>query len=82
MNRSLVFDHDIHDMACHEEGHAHGCPCGAGGDAIRLSMLRCSECGDFLDETGSCVMHGLLDPEMADPNREGDPAFNGAFDKW
>ena len=54
-----------------------------------LSMLRCSECGELLDSFGCCVVHGLLDTEALDgydeppdTNREGDPAFNGAFNRW
>ena len=60
--------------------HGPTCPGAAGGDHI-LSMLRCSECGVILDD-GSCPTHGLLDPEAAAWNREGDPAWNGAFDRW
>lgn len=61
--KTAAYDHDAIPQTCNDEGHAHGCPCMAGSDAIRLSYLRCSECGDFLDETGRCAMHGLLDPE-------------------
>lgn len=44
--------------------------------ATPLSLLRCSECGDLLDD-GICENHGRLDD-----GREGDPAWNGVFDKW
>lgn len=80
---------------CGDPTHVDGCPGAAGGDhdprpvEVRLSMLRCSECGDLLDSFGCCVIHGLLDTEVMDGydqppdmNREGDPAFNGAFDRW
>ncbi len=78
--KSPTYDHDIEDIGSCPEDHVPGCPGRAGGDhelIVPLSMLRCSECGDLLDGFGACEVHGQLDD-----NREGDPAFNGAFDRW
>jgi hypothetical protein len=33
---------------------------------VRLSLLRCDECENFLEWDGTCTIHGLLDPEASD----------------
>lgn len=80
MTAGLVYDHDALPETCHAEGHIPGCAGRAGGDheylTSALSMLRCSECEDLLDD-GICANHGPLDD-----GREGQPEFNGAFDRW
>jgi hypothetical protein len=82
MNAGLVIDHDALPEVCDQRDlHVPGCPCGAGGDpeylTSALSMLRCSECGGLLDGFGRCPMHGPIDLDL-----EGQPEFNGAFDRW
>ena len=73
-------EYGIASADCREAGHIDGCPGAAGGDhEVRVSYLRCSECGDLLDGYGRCELHGTLDPEF---DREGQPEFNGAFDRW
>lgn len=86
---NLVIDNDALPETCSDAdprgSHVPGCPGMAGGDheyvTAPLSMLRCDECGDLLDGYGACDIHGPLDIEAFE-NREGDPAFNGAFDRW
>ncbi len=78
--KTSTYDHDALPETCSED-HVPGCPGRAGGDheyIVPVSYMRCSECGDLLDD-GECVTHGLLDPNEG---REGLPEFNGAFDRW
>lgn len=62
----VIEERATHDPECTERYGAGGdCTCGPDVKA-RLSMLRCSECGELLDSYGCCVLHGLLDTEAMD----------------
>jgi hypothetical protein len=85
MNADGVRDpgNDQFGETCSEPGHVHGCPGMAGGDhelirdAVREVLdLDGPDPSWFEDEEG--YVRAPLNYE----NREGDPAFNGAFDKW
>lgn len=69
MNPNGSRDPDLRPDQCQEEHHVPGCPGAAGGDHEPDPAW-------FEDEDG-----WVMAP-LSYENREGDPAFNGAFDKW
>lgn len=96
--RSDVYPPEVEALAemttCSDETHAHGCPCGMGGEAIeRCYICRRRDGGvnvtldgavrlvcDTCWERGQDEVRIPLDySEDEFDNREGQPEFNGAF---
>lgn len=72
MNPNGSTSDDLLPELCHEPGHVHGCPGMAGGDHEFESFPE-----DWFEDD-----EGYVRVPLSYENREGDPAFNGAFDRW
>lgn len=90
-------DYDQHGEGCSEPGHIFGCAGKAGGDHTYRDCWLCHDVipdgmyvvvnveGTVRDICDTCMEkadEGDDLTERLDLNREGDPAFNGAFNAW
>ena len=73
INPNGVTDADQSPETCSEPGHVRGCTGRAGGD---------HELDSAPDDDWTEDEEGYVVAPLSYENREGDPAFNGAFDRW
>lgn len=78
INPNASTENDQHGEECTEAGHVFGCTGRAGGEH-HLDPDYFADPSWFEDEDGY-VREPFIN--RGDLNREGDPAFNGAFDRW
>ncbi len=72
MNPNASRSDDLIPETCQEPGHVEWCPGRAGGEHEIESIP-----ADWFEDA-----EGYLRAPLSYENREGDPAFNGAFNAW
>ena len=73
INPNGVTDGEWGPEDCSEPGHVWGCPGRAGGDHV----LDDAPDPDWYEDA-----EGYVRAPLSYENREGDPAFNGAWTRW